>query len=238
VISGDYGDGDELCRVCRVRKIRSRSGAALLLLLLVIVLGIMVYGFTSHRNDLKVEQQEEMSSEDRPWMDESLLVDKDSGKEVERPYPEQAQFTDPIEFVAKVSHGGEHRGKMSLTIQPDGLVAGAWQGKYENAVEKKSYEIMSGGFEGNIVPSMIYIDENGAEDKSKLFFMSKGEFIIIEQLHEHGNRLQHILGHIYVTGWVNPDMSASGKVHLTSDKKSQIVYQWTAFRGQPVKSVF
>jgi len=143
-----------------------------------------------------------------------------------------------MEFVARVSQGDENRGKISLRIGPDGLVAGSWQGNYTNKAANKSYEVMLGGSEGNIVPSMIYVDENGAEDKSKLFFMSKGEFIIIEQLHEHGNKLQHVQGYIYVTGWVNPDLSATGKLHLTSDKKSQIIYQWTALPGLPVKSFF
>jgi hypothetical protein len=217
---------------------KRRSGSALLLLLLVIVLGVLIYSFGVHRNDLKGEEQEDMSPEDCPWAQESLIIDRDSGQAAERPYPEQSQFTGPMEFVARVSHEGESRGQISLRIEPDGMVDGGWHGKYINKAENKDYEVMSGGCEGNIVPSMIYVDENGVEDKSKLFFISKGKFILIVELNEHGHRLQHVEGYLYVTGWINPDMSASGELHLTSDKKSQIIYQWTALPGIPGKEFF
>ena len=224
---------------CRhILNTKNRSGFVLILLLLAIVLGIMIYGFVLHRSDLKVQHQQEQSPDDYPWTEESLIIDRDSGGQVQAPYPEQAQFKKAVELIPRVSQGDERRGKMSLIVRPDGLVFGSWNAKYKNKVENKSHEVMLGDFEGNIVPSIVYVDQNDEEDQSKLFFITKGNFVMIEELHNKNNRLRRVQGYIYVTGWIEPDLSATGKLHLTSDKVNQIIYQWRALAGKPVENPF
>ena len=217
---------------------KNRSGFVLLLSLLAIVLGMMIYGFVLHRSDLKVRHQQEQSPGDYPWTEESLIVDKDSGKQVQEPYPEQAQFTKAVELFVRVNQDDQRRGKMSLLVRPDGMVFGSWNAKYKNKVENISHEVMLGDFEGNIVPSIVYTDQNDEEDQSKLFFITKGNFVMIEELHNNNNRVRRVQGNIYVTGWIEPDLSATGKLHLTSDKVNQIIYQWRALAGKPVENPF
>ena len=67
--------------------------------------------------------------------------------------------------------------------------------------------------------------------------MITSKFAIIEELHDHHDKLQSVEGYIYVTGWINPDLSATGQLHLTSDKKNQLIYQWAARCGQSMKGL-
>jgi hypothetical protein len=83
---------------------------------------------------------------------------------------------------------------------------------------------MMGDFKGNTDPSKIYSDEEG-EDRSLLFVICKGKFLILESNMDTG-KVRKVTGYIYVVGWIAPDLSAFGRIHLTSDKKTQQIFDW------------
>ena len=91
---------------------------------------------------------------------------------------------------------------------------------------------MAADVRGNIDPAKIYEDENGP-DPSKLYFITKGDFLILEDRND--GRMRRVHGEIYVTGWFENDVSAHGELHITSDRKTQLVYTWRAGPGKPMK---
>jgi len=86
---------------------------------------------------------------------------------------------------------------------------------------------MVGRFEGNTDPSRLFEDSNGP-DPAKLYFIAKGDLLMIETLSD--NRVRKFIGWIYLVGYLNPDLSVSGKLHITSDKETQHIFQWS---GKP-----
>lgn len=161
------------------------------------------------------------SGGDMPWNEEKRLVKAD--EEVKQPGQEQPEISDNMVFTAEATQDGTARGKIQLFILTDGRIKGGWGGEYKPSPEI-TWEVVKAGFEGNIDPSKIYGDETG-EDPTKLYFITRGRFIILET-----NSQTHIVrtrkGRIYVTGWLDREYKAVGKIIITSDKKSYREYLW------------
>jgi len=121
---------------------------------------------------------------------------------------------------------GEERGQILMAIHPDGTVKGGWSADYDAISPRIHYLVMKGDFKGNTDPSKMYGDKEG-EDPSKLYFITKGKFLILETNFET-NKVRKIVGNIYVVGWLSPDLSAFGRVHVTPDQKTQKIYEWKA----------
>jgi hypothetical protein len=39
-------------------------------------------------------------------------------------------------------------------------------------------------------------------------------------------KVRKVTGYIYVVAWIEPHLSAFGRIHLTSDKKAQQIFEW------------
>jgi hypothetical protein len=158
-----------------------------------------------------------------PWGEEYRLVR--SGEEVEPPGEGQPEISDNLAFNGSILEEKEVKGKVEIYISTDGRVTGVWGGIYKpepNII----WEVAGSRFKGNIDPSKIYIDESG-EDTRRLYFIAKGKSLILVTNSET-DRIKTASSAIYVTGWLDNDYNAVGKVTITSDKKTYWEYPWQA----------
>lgn len=192
----------------------NRSGAVLILMLLLIV----VFCALIWLDPMALIKG---SGSGMPWDEEFRLVRP--GEEVQQPKEGQPKILDNLCFPAKIVEDGEVSGGVGLYILTDGRIKGVWEGVYKPRPEM-TWEVFGSRFKGNIDPSKIYSDEDG-EDPTKLYFIAKGRFLILETNSKTG-RIRTAKGGIYVTGWVDDEYNAIGKVTVTSDKKSYKEYCW------------
>ena len=197
----------------------------LLMLLVIVVVGTLIW--------LDPSALFNRSDPDLPWNEEFRLL-KPGQQAKHTPSPEQPNITRILLFKADVEQQQEPRGQIELVIQPDGTVEGGWAAEY-NPSPKINYLVMGADFKGNIDPSNIYTDEDG-EDRSKLYFITKGKFIILETRLQSG-KVRSVKGRIYVRGWVDTDYTATGEITITSDKRSFQTFSWQA-KALEQKTIF
>lgn len=224
---------------CRLQA--NRSGAvALLILLVTIILGVLVYFFGVRISpiDSETARKQKESPEQYPWVEEWRIkgsrMRRPRNAVEQAPSEEQLDITEVIRLRAEVKQRAEPRGQLYLAIRPDGTVEGSWGADYETISPRMNYVIRA-NFRGNTDPSKIYREEEG-EDLSKLFFITMGGFSQLETNFET-NKVGHVKGNIYVTGWVGSDYTTSGRVHLTTDKKTQRIYEWSAKAAPGIQSL-
>jgi hypothetical protein len=198
-----------------------RSGAALLIMvLLIVVLCTIIW--------LDPMALMRGKGSGMPWNEESRIVQQD--KEVLPPGQQQPAITDNLGFKAGIAEDTEGQRGINLYILTDGRIKGVWGGTYKPKPEIM-WEVVGAQFEGNIDPSKIYSSE-GSEDPTKLYFIGVGRFLIMETNSEN-NRVRKVSGKLYVTGWLDSEYKAVGKIIITSDKKSYVEYSW---QGEGVKT--
>lgn len=192
---------------------RNRSGAVLILMtLLIVVLCCLIW--------LDPMALFKKGDPDLPWNQESRLRKRGEKAAVEL-HEQQPHFSKALRIETRAYQGEAKRGKISLMIHPDGRMEGNWSGKY-NPKPNVCYDIMIAAFKGNTDPSKIYEDKHG-QDLSKLFFIAKGPFVILES---EGARNRSVKGYIYVTGWLEPDYKVTGEIIITSDKRTFKTFNW------------
>ena len=194
----------------------NRSGIVLLaMLLIIVVIGVLVW-FDPFA--LSGSSDPEM-----PWNQLDRIVKR--GEDVPAPSAEQVSLTKNLWFKADAMEGDARRGKIEMFLWPNGRIKGGWSAEYEPR-PNVHYQVMGDGFGGNIAPSKIYKDNYG-EDRSQLYFITKGKFIILETNSET-RKVRSVKGHIYVTGWLDTEYNATGEIIITSDKKSYKTFSWQA----------
>jgi len=170
-----------------------------------------------------------------PWEEHGLLrkqtVLGDGLGDRRITYDEQPKITEPIGYKAKVYQQGNPCGEIHFAIFPNGTVNGSWSADYKTrspgahyiTKADKTSRYASNSFRGNIAPSKIYKDEHG-EDPSKLYFITEGSFLLYERRSD-----SRIRGHIYVTGWIDSEFNASGKLTLGSISEGVFqIFEWEA----------
>lgn len=227
----------------KLRKTKNnRPAYALLGTLIAIAVGMLIYYFTFYRMDSETYHQQLSSPEDYPWVDEWRIRGSDmprpQGQDQASLAPEQPHITESLKLKTRVSEDKKNRGSILIFLEPDGSILGGWSGDYNtqslNSQIPINHVINFADFEGNIDPAKIYQDEKG-EDPSKLFFITKGKLSLLETNMDN-NRVRHVMGLIYVVGWISSDFSVAGRVHITSDKKSQRIYQFSGCAKSPEPS--
>lgn len=193
-----------------------RSGAALILMvLLIVVFGALLWlgidPMTAFFRD---------SSAGMPWEDEFRLVR--TGEEVAPPGEGQPEILDNLVFRGSIRTRNDD-GLITLYLLTDGRIKGNWGGKFRPK-PNIMWEVVAADFKGNIDPSKTYIDENG-EDPTKLYLIAKGGFLILETNSET-DMIRKATGNIYITGWLDDEYKAVGKLFVTSDKKNYWEYDW------------
>ncbi len=220
----------------RRRRQSERSGIALIIMvLLIVVFGVIIW--------LDPMSLMKGSDSGMPWNEEDRIVRSD--EEVKQPKEEQPEIFHNLRFRTDAFQNDKLRGRIVVYMLTDGRVRGGWWGTYKTKPEI-TWEVVQASFKGNIDPSKIYKTEDG-EDRSKLYFIAKGKFLILETNWDT-SVVRNLKGRIYVTGWLDDEYIAKGKVVLTSDKKSYKEYSWTVagekegfvpdFDGSPFKVLF
>jgi len=195
---------------------KKHSGFALLLMiLLIVVLAGLIW--------LDPSALFNRPDPDLPWNEEFRLLK--AGEEGQWPSEEQPNITKALLFEADAEQEDSRRGKIAMVIRPDGRIKGGWTAEY-NASPEINLAVMACSFKGNIDASKIYKDDYG-EDRSKLYFITKGKFIMLES-NSKTNRNRSVKGHIYVTGWLDTEYNGSGEITITSDKRSFETFSWQA----------
>lgn len=166
-----------------------------------------------------------------PWNEEYRLV-RSSGK-VKAPNEGQPQILDNLVFEGVLEENGEVKGGVGMFILTDGRIKGVWAGKY-NPEPDIIWEVVGSRFKGNIDSTKIYSDEDG-EDPNKLYFIAKGNSLILVT-NSKTDKIKTANGLLYVTGWLDNEYNAVGKVTITSDKKTYWEYSWQS-EGEKVETV-
>ena len=156
----------------------------------------------------------------RPWLEADGLLN--SEQIISMPEAPKPLLNKAVILVADVSRDQKPRGTIRLEFAGNGEVSGTWNCDYESGNQHYNYIAK---FNGNIDIEETYTAEDKTEDESKLFFISKGKYIkttaSLSTTMTSSND-----GTIYVTGWMNPDHSASGKITITTDETWSAVYTW------------
>lgn len=200
-----------------------RPGYVLLLcLLLLVVFGTLFWYKRSHGPAYQIGKGE--SDIEVPWRQwHEIYVRTQRGHPPGKPTEEQPQIDRVLSVAAKPNEDTQQRGQMKLFILPDGTVEGGWYGQF-NISKDVDYQVMACQFKGLVDPEEVYSDEQG-EDRSRLFFIAKGRFTILETNDDSG-KVRKLSGNIYVRGWLGLDNLIEGEIILTADEKSFFLYTW------------
>ena len=207
----------------RVR--RSRGGYAMLLgLLIAVVIGMILCYTRMHGPVYEIGEGE--SDIEPPWRQwHKMQVKLNKKKSLGLPSVEQPQLSEPLKIHAKVLQDGKKRGNISIALLDDGTVKGGWAGEF--SVKKDvDFQVVNCNFKGRVDPKQLYIDDEG-EDPSKLFFIAKGHFSILE-FNDDSGKVRHLMGDLYVRGWLGVDNAVSGEIIFTSDERNFHRYIWEA----------
>ncbi len=159
-----------------------------------------------------------------PWNEQARILSPGKTSDA-KPSADQPQLTCALRYKAQAEQDGSPRGTVNLLIYPDGTVKGVWNGKYTKPDDAHCL-IMAASFDGNIDPSKPFI-RDGAQDPSKLYFITAGAFTLVETQLSTGQS-RNINGYIYVRGWLAQDYTALGELTVTEDKKSFETFDWAA----------
>lgn len=209
------------------RMLRShRSGFVLLLFLIIIAIGIIIYfvGFDTTSGSLPASENPASSHEVMPWEHEESLLTSGEVPNA-RPYEDQPSIENGIYIEATVEQSNTIR-DFIVRINPDGTVQGRWNADYNKGNNPRMNYVMSAEFEGNIDPTVIFFDENG-DDPTKLFMIAKGDIHILETNFDNG-KVQNSLQDIWISGWVDKDKKAKGRMLLITGRQTYQTFNWKA----------
>ena len=222
---------------------KNRPGFLLLMLLICIAIGAFIYYIQLSAFLNPKPPPKHSDSNALPW-EEDFLITNDTlqayGFQAETmPSPEQPSLTTGkkgIIFRAKVHRDRYLRGEMEFRIRFNGRIKGSWTADFTTTSPPIHYTPLGGtpiNFTGNVAPSKIYKDEYG-KDPSKLYMIAKG-ICVLEQHNLENDRVRTFTGYIYVTGWLDTDYNAFGKLTITppeSSPKSFQVLHWEGARAE------
>ena len=202
---------------------RKRRGYALLLgLLLVVIIGIIIYYARLHGPVYEFGKGE--SDINPPWRQwHKMNVRFEKGETIGKPTAEQPQINKTLYVSVSCFNEDEKCGTAQFLFEPDGTIKGGWGASFYLSKDIH-FQVMACEFKGNIDPKEIFSDEKGP-DFSRLFFITKGFFSILETNNENG-RVRNIMGEAYLRGWMKTDCSVEGDLVITSDVKNFYRYTW------------
>lgn len=135
----------------------------------------------------------------------------------------QPQITKPLFVAAKTWQQDKEQGKITVYLLPEGKVKGGWSGAFH--INKDiDYQVIMCDFKGLYDPKAVFCDEQG-EDPTKLFFIAKGHYMILETNDKTG-KVRNIVGDAYARGWVGTDYFVEGELIITPDNKNFLRYIW------------
>ena len=199
---------------------RQKGNASLLLLIGVAI--IMVLAVIQFKAIFKTPPKPKRPILDinRPWLEADGLLNQE--QIISMPESPKPLLDKAVILVADVSRDQKPRGTIRLEFTDNGEVSGTWNCDYESSNQHYNYIAK---FNGNIDIEETYTAEDKTEDESKLFFITRGDYTKTTSSLSTETSSDN-KGTIYVTGWMNPDHSASGKITITTDETWSAVYTW------------
>lgn len=219
---------------------KCRPGFLLLMLLISVAIGAVIYCL--HLSALLCPRLPPKYCDPNasPW-EETFLLTNDTlqayGVDPETvPSAEQPKITRTIRFRGQVYEGRYRRGELEFRIRSDGRINGSWSADFETTSPPIHYTPSAGrtgvDFEGNIAPSKIYQDEYG-QDPSKLYMITRAIPILKAHNLENNKVDTMCVIYLYVTGWIDTEYKAFGKLTMTSHErppKSCLIFDWQGSR--------
>jgi len=200
----------------------SRGGFALLILLVAVAILLMLYAadLSMLTGPLPRAKKAKSQKQTLPWDEEHRLGI--ALEQAAKTTPQQPVIDEAMTLKCAVTRKGNRRGDIAITIRPNGQVDGNWRCSYTH--EKTNYRIEA-DFAGNLDPTKVYTDQRGQADETKLFFITKGNYRQ-DTNQARSERVSTTEGVVYVTGWIEPELSAFGQITITTDKSWHAVYVW------------
>jgi hypothetical protein len=196
---------------------KKRSGFALLLMILIVI----VIGAVMWLDPMSFFQSNDPNL---PWNQEFHLVAKDG--QVPPTTNQQVVIDKNMQLKVRLKKEDKPRGTLNILIGTNGRIHAGWDGEFYPE-KKVFYDVVNGGADGNIAPSKIYTDEEGIEDPSKLYFLTKGSYMVLVSDDNRGTTFQ-INGMLYVRGWIEPNLHVKGEMIITADMNE---YKTFPFEG-------
>jgi len=199
-----------------------RRGYALLLgLLITVVIGMIIYFKLMYGAVYEIGSGK--SDINPPWRQWHNMQGRIYRNEIGSPDEYQPALTRPLQVQAKTVQGDKEQGQIIVVILPDGSVKGSWNGAF-NINKDVDFQVIMCRFKGLVDPQQIYSDEEG-KDPTKLFFIAKGHFMILETNNKSG-RVRKLEGDTYARGWMDVNYVIDGELIITSDNKNFYRYKW------------
>ncbi|MCF7955487.1 MAG: hypothetical protein K9M75_06775 [Phycisphaerae bacterium] len=191
--------------------LRRRSKGFMALVVLVSVVIVLILYMMMMKAILPAGRSGGGSSvrQDRPWLLDDLILP--AGELIDMPEPPRLVIKDDFTLKPTVSRDGSNRGVAVLKFGGNGVVSGKWECDYTH--EERQYSYIA-TYAGNIVIDKEFSDKMGT-DKSLLFFIVKGKYTQRVYHPDIGEKLTN--GIIYLSGWVAPDKSLTGKLTITTN---------------------
>ncbi len=206
--------------ICKTGRQHCRGVIALVVLIGIAIIAVLYLMQLSSFFSISVPPGSRGKTYRKPWHDEHRLLGPDAI--IELPRRPKLELDEPFTLEAEVSRNDQDRGAITLEFMDDGKVGGAWDCSY--SYDGKHYTCQA-DFSGNIDVDVVYRNDQRKKDKTQLYFITKGDYTK-ETYTESTDDSSIEKGLVYVTGFIKPDHSASGKLTITTDKQWSAQYQW------------
>ncbi|MCK5565318.1 MAG: hypothetical protein KAJ07_08735 [Planctomycetes bacterium] len=206
--------------ICKTDRQHRRGFIALVVLIGIAIVAVLYFTQVSSFVSVSVPPGSKGGNYRKPWHDEDRLLGPDAV--IELPKRPKLELNEAFVLEAEVSRDGQDRGAMTLEFLDDGRVNGSWYCSYSH--DRKHYTC-DAAFSGNIDVDVVYRNDQRKKDKTQLYFITKGNYAK-ETYAESTDDSSIENGIVYVTGFIKPDHSASGKLTITTDKQWSAQYQW------------
>jgi hypothetical protein len=205
-----------------------KNGFAILLILVAVVLIALLYFIDLTAMFGPTENIDYYA--ERPWFEENRLLAENAFPVKQTGKGGKVVIESKTTLKGSVSRKDETKGRIEITITPDGKAAGTCSCRYEYT--DSSYKIEA-QFAGNIDPTKIYADETG-KNKKLLYFITKGKYKQTKTDKAAKNQWTTEQP-VYVVGWIAADYSAKGKMFLMTDSDQEThgnaEYDWQTKPG-------
>jgi len=201
---------------------KGRGYVLLLGLLVVVIVGMIIYFNRLHGPVYEFSKGK--SDINPPWRQwHKMNVRFEKGETIGKPTAKQPKIEKVLFVKANCFNEDKKCGTVQFAFEPDGTIAGGWGANFYLSKDVH-FQVMACEFKGNIDPKEIFSDEKGP-DFSRLFFITKGYFSILETNSDNG-RVRNVTGEAYLRGWMKIDYSVEGDLVITSDVKNFYRYTW------------
>ena len=197
----------------------NRTGFALILLLVAVLIVMLLYFVDLKAIFGPAKDFAPTDSEGPPWSEEYRILAAD--EIIRLPKPPKPQINEPFTVTASVAREQSDRGLAAINFTENGEVSGHWSCKYS---QQERENAINAEFSGNIDVTKTY-SQGKKPDPSLLYFIAKGRYV--KKTYNTATSAESAeQGLAYLTGYLAPDYSASGKITITTDKSWSAVYHW------------